>query len=377
MNRQEQQTSPTRTVSQGSLSDARLPGRWVVLARSTWIILVVLTLGIFFASLPEFLAVLQTSCAGATCSYLQLHSEQVEWLAGMGRSSADYAASLVALALTSVALCLLVSALIVWRRPDDRMALLIALLLVAFGPNFVAESLLPQPSFWQLPLEGLDFLAVALLVPVFSLFPSGRFVPRWTRWTLVVVLAGLVLHMFFPTVSLPNLLAWYLVLGEGAILVVARLYRYRRMSGPLERQQTKWVVLGATVPAVIWIGGTILSLLFPTLVNPMSPAGVFYLLALNSFGTGLVLLIPLSIGVAILRYRLWDIDTLINKALVYGLLTGLLGAVYAGLIIGLQALVSRLTGQTGASPLIIVASTLTIAALVRPVRPRLPALIHR
>src|SRR5262249_41723716 len=204
-------------------------------------------------------------------------------------------------------------------------------------------------------------------------FPSGRFVPRWTRWILVVVLAGLLLHMFFPTVSLPSLLVWYLVLGEGAILVVTQLYRYRRVSGPLERQQTKWVVLGATVPAVFWIGGTALSLLFPALVNPTSPPGVLYLLALNTLGTGLVLLIPLSIGVAILRYRLWDIDTLINKALVYGPLTGLLGAVYAGLIIGLQALVSGLTGQTGASPLIIVASTLTIAALVRPVRRRLQA----
>src|SRR5262249_30103631 len=144
MNRQEQQTPLTRTVSQGALSDAHLPGRWVVLARSTWILLVFLTLGIFFASLPEFLTVLQTSCAGATCSYLQLHPEQVEWLAGLGRSSADYAASLVALALTSVVLCLLVSALIVWRPPDGRMALLVALMLVAFGPNFVAESLLPR-----------------------------------------------------------------------------------------------------------------------------------------------------------------------------------------------------------------------------------------
>src|SRR5262249_52387426 len=240
------------------------------------------------------------------------------------------AASLVALALTSVVLCLLVSALIVWRPPDGRMALLVALMLVAFGPNFVAESLLPRPSLWQLPLEGPDFLAVALLGLVFSLFPSGRFVPRWTRWILVVVLAGLLLHMFFPTVSLPSLLVWYLVLGEGAILVVTQLYRYRRVSGPLERQQTKWVVLGATVPAVFWIGGTPLSLLFPALVNPPSPPGVLYLLALNTLGTGLVLLIPLSIGVAILRYRLWDIDTLINKALVYGPLTGLLGAVYAG-----------------------------------------------
>ena len=87
------------------------------------------------------------------------------------------------------------------------------------------------------------------------------------------------------------------------------------------------------------------------------------------------LLIPLSTGSAMLRYRLWDVDVLINKALVYGLLTGTLIAVYAGCIIGLEALLRGLFNQT--SEIAIVVSTLTIFALFHPLRKRIQAAIDR
>jgi hypothetical protein len=85
--------------------------------------------------------------------------------------------------------------------------------------------------------------------------------------------------------------------------------------------------------------------------------------------------IPLSIAIAILRYRLWDVDVLINKTLVYGLLTGTLVALYAGCIIGLQALLRGLFHQT--SEVAIVISTLLIAALFQPLRKRIQAGVDR
>jgi hypothetical protein len=91
----------------------------------------------------------------------------------------------------------------------------------------------------------------------------------------------------------------------------------------------------------------------------------------------LLLLLPLSIGIAILRYRLWDIDRVINRTLVYGTLTALLALIYCGCVVLLQHLVNGATGQVGQSPLVIVASTLAIAALFQPLRHRIQQIIDR
>src|SRR5438552_18136804 len=87
--------------------------------------------------------------------------------------------------------------------------------------------------------------------------------------------------------------------------------------------------------------------------------------------------VPFVFGTAILRYGLWDIDVLINRTLVYGTLTAILALVYFGLVIGLESLVRLFTGQTAQSPIVIVASTLAIAALFQPLRHRLQAIIDR
>ena len=169
----------------------RLHGYWLVLARAGWVVLVVFTLIIVVASLQVYVAQLQTICTGTACAFSQqLTPEQARMLKGIGLSPGDYAAYTVALTLASVVVCLVVSTLIVWRRSDDRMALLVALMLVTVGPIIETSTLLPILSPWRVPTACLYFLALALLVLVFLLFPSGKFVPRWTRWTLVVFLAG-------------------------------------------------------------------------------------------------------------------------------------------------------------------------------------------
>jgi hypothetical protein len=350
-----------------STVDTRLQGRWLLLARVVWLVVVLLTLTIFFASLPEYVAQLQTPCAGSVCAYLQLSAEQVKVLQGVGFSPGDYAAYTIALTLAIMALCLVVSTLIVWRRPDDRMALLVALMLVTFGPIFVTSSVLTSSPL-QIPNACLYFLALSLLVLVFLLFPSGQFVPRWTRWTLVVSLAVQVPVTFFPNAPftltiLGDSLGYFMLLGEIMILVGVQLYRYRRVSSPLERQQTKWVVFGMALPITVYIGGTVLSLIFPALADYNSLYGAPYQLALNAISTCLILLIPLSFGFAMLRSRLWDIDVLINRTLVYGALTVSLTAVYVGLVIGLSALLRGLISQDNS--VAIVLSTLAIAALAQ------------
>src|SRR5215472_9375006 len=131
---------PRQDPGEGSYAlDTRLQGRWLLLGRAGWVVLVLLTLAIFFASLPEYVAQLQTPCAGL-CAYQQLSAEQIEVLQGNGFSPGDYATYTIALTLAIMVVCLVVSMLIAWRRSDDRMALLVALMLVTFGPIFVTSS---------------------------------------------------------------------------------------------------------------------------------------------------------------------------------------------------------------------------------------------
>jgi len=370
--------STEQTESSERHSYARLQGGWLLLARGTWLALVVLTLSIFGASLPVYLAQLQTTCtdiSGTECSYLQLSPEQGEALKEIGLSTGNYVASLVGITFTSVVVCLVVSTLIVWRRPDDRMALLVALMLVTSGPS-ILSSTVPANSLLQVLNACLFFLALALLVLVFSLFPSGRFVPIWTRWTVVVCLAGQVSYIFFPNAPFTlkingDPIGYLMLLGELAILAVVQLYRYRRVSSPLQRQQTKWVVFGFAVPITVFVGGTLLYQMFPALASPSS----LYPLAFNVVSTALSLLIPLSFGIAMLRARLWDIDVLINRTLVYGTLTVSLALVYVGLVIGLQALLRSIISHD--SGVAIVISTLAIYWLFQPLRRRIQRIIDR
>jgi hypothetical protein len=146
------------------------------------------------------------------------------------------------------------------------------------------------------------------------------------------------------------------------------MYRYRYVSTLVQRQQTKWVVYGFTANIVVSVLVFLPKLIFPRSLFPLVFLPVFICAAF---------LYPFTIGIAILRYRLWDIDLIINRTLVYGTLTVTLALVYFGLIISLQSLVHLVTGTISEQPLVIVASTLTIAALFQPLRRRIQKVIDR
>jgi hypothetical protein len=132
-----------------------------------------------------------------------------------------------------------------------------------------------------------------------------------------------------------------------------------------------WVVYGVSLG---WGGYLVLftaSLFFPALFLTGSPGNMIKLTA----AYGLVLLPPLAIGLAILRFRLWEIDLLINRTLVYGTLTGILVLVYGGLVIGLSALLRGIISQSSGAAIVL--STLTIAGLCQPLRSRLQQVIDR
>jgi len=262
------------------------------------------------------------------------------------------------------------------------MALLVSLFLVAFGTATFdpagVDILISAHSAWWLPAKSVQILGEVCAVLFFLVFPGGRFVPRWTRWIGVVFLAFQIPSDLFPDLysrspALESVQGLVFV-GFLVSIVWSQIYRYRRVSTMEQRRQTKWVVFGTTLAiAGLFVVVLPFSLFFAW------PGGdqPLVLLLIN---TGLwlsMLLIPLSIGVAVLRSRLFDIDLVINRTLVYGSLTALLAALYFGGVTVTQSLFRALTGQERQPQLAIVLSTLVIAALFNPLRRRIQAFIDR
>jgi K+-sensing histidine kinase KdpD len=143
--------------------------------------------------------------------------------------------------------------------------------------------------------------------------------------------------------------------------------RLRRAVG-VERQQLKWFAYAVAIFAIV-------TTLYVITLAIDAPG--WFEWAANAILTAAGTTIPISIGIAILRYRLYDIDLLINRTLVYGLLTATLALVYYGVVTATQALFRTLTSQQELPQLVIVASTLVIAALFNPLRRRIQAFIDR
>ncbi len=354
-----------------SAAHTRLSGSRLILARVTWVAVVTLIVALFLVMLPAYYTFLQTVCTGATCGPTQPTPASAQGIQKLGLSLGAYATFTLALTLASELLCIVVSAVIFWRKSDDWMALLVALGEVALGILYVTFTLQGSHSAWQVPAIVLTVLGNGAFFLVGSLFPHGRFVPRWTRWLLPCWVVSGLAFLFFHDVSFMYLVYKLVWLGVVVLLVIALFYRYRYASSPLQRQQTKWVIYGGSVAGIIEVGLTLPLYLFPSLRQ----AGSFYQLVIAPAYILVVFLVPLSIGLAILRYRLYDIDLLINRTLVYGTLTVSLALVYAGLIIGLQALMGAIIKQN--NDVVIVVSTLTIVALFLPLRHRIQNIIDR
>lgn len=373
-----QHATGATTERHGPTGPARLRGRQPLLVRGAWLALIAVVLTISLVTFPAYLAQLQTPCAGFTCQYQQLTPDQVVTLEQAGLSLDWYAVAMVVLMLASVAVCWGVSALIVWRRPNERIAILVALLLVALGPLGVVFALPQGLVPWQEAHNYLALLFQELLVFVFVLFPSGRFAAHWMRWVFVVLLVMQIPSVFFPANLLlsstpSSQFGWLLTVVTMVSVAGVQLYRYRWVSNVIERQQTKWVVFGLALPCLYYFGQTVLDLV----LLPFDKSSPIYVLAFNSSGYLLSFCLPLAFGFAMLRYHLWNIDSLINRTLVYGSLTAILALVYGGGVIGSQAVVSRFTHGSEQSPLIVVGTTLIIAALFQPLRRYLQALIDR
>jgi signal transduction histidine kinase len=290
-------------------------------------------------------------------------------LAQANLSLGFYAAYSLMMEVGLAAVCLTLAAVIFWRRSDDRMALFVALLLVLLGTTFFTTMqawLAVYPSLSPM-IRAFEYLGNVSLFIFFYLFPSGRFVPRWTRWLAVAMLTLVALSALLPDSSLnpdnyPVPIFILFMLGLLLTGVYAQVYRYRRVSGRVERQQTKWVVFGFAAALVGLLG----TLFFWVVLFSLAEPGTVGEMVGSATMTLFMLLIPLSIGTAILRYRLFDIDLVINRTLVYGALTACVVGIYV-LIVGYLGELFR----TDSDLLVSLIATGGVAVLFAPLRDRL------
>ena len=155
---------------------------------------------------------------------------------------------------------------------------------------------------------------------------------------------------------------------------LTQIYRYIKVYTPRERQQTKWVVFGL----VIGISLNYLSGLLPVIWPELNTPGSLYRMTQIVWLALFWIPIPLGVGIAILRSRLYDIDVIIRRTVIYGLLTAILAGVYAGGVIGGQRALLAITGVNASdTPVIVVLSTLAVAALFQPLRRWIQTAIDR
>jgi signal transduction histidine kinase len=289
--------------------------------------------------------------------------ETAQALQKLGLSVGAYANFTLALELALALLCFSLGAVIFWRRSDDWMALLGGLAVVAsvaFNGNVIS---MDMSSAWGWIAMGLFVFAGGLYLLVLSL-ADGRFVTHWAPLMLLCWVIA-VIH-YFVFMNYVYSLVWSLALG---LLLIARAYHHRTAESPIQRQQSKWFIFGGCVQLIIAVATIVPALIFPALWQN----GSFYQLVAN--GLALIILsfvFPVCIGLGILRYRLYDIDIIIRRTLVYGILTICVVGVYVLVVWGLGTLI----GSSG-NLLISLVATGLVAVLFQPLRTVLQRGVNR
>lgn len=257
------------------------------------------------------------------------------------------------------------SAILLLRRPEDFTAALFAFVFLAIASNAYNTRFALPDAWWRFlsaTTVALFYIGFAVIV---YLFPTGRFLPRWMLLPFIVTGVS-ALNVYFPFGTALSAIGGNLYLAAGVVGLLGAIHRYRRLLTPIQRQQFKWLLLLLLLFASV----VILTTLLGSLSDSVADRAV--ITAVSDIVTPIMLAsIPIAIGVALLRYRLFEIDLIINRSLVYGIVTlAAVGLFFAALLL------LQLVGQT--QPLIALAIAFGGTALLyRPLRHRARHFVDR
>jgi signal transduction histidine kinase len=336
-----------------------LHGRLHTAVRILWVIWALGALGIFIASLPAYFGgVVPHSSNLVAAEEISLAAEIFD-VAG---AIASISAALVSMGLAT---------LLFLRKSDDGMAMFVSFLLLTYGivmagPLERLALLLDSVGDSVTPAQTILLATPILLLAL--MFPSGRFVPRWTRWLVPASLIWIISVFALPPMEEFSTVPPIGIMGVVILALslplfglYAQIYRYRNVSTLEERQQTKWVVYGLG----LWFLSIIIASI-PYMIFINQPEGTpvtltFRIMALMWWVS--MLIIPVSLTLSVLRYRLWEIDFVVNRTLVYGSLTAIVVVIYVLIVGGLGMIF-----QSQGSLLVALVATGLIAVLFQPLR---------
>jgi hypothetical protein len=317
---------------------------------------------------PLGYAYLHTVCPGG-CS---LTPQNVRALEHIGLSITFYANLYMVIQMLYILVCVGIALLIVFKKPGQWVPLGLSCFLIWFsafeGANYPA--LLAAYPVLNVPVQLLLGLGGGIVgFYAFLTFPNGKFGSRWVLWFYLVNVFEGVLAVFITTpvfVVINNvfgLLSFFIIVG-------VLIYRSRRLLNAKERTATKWLIVSWSVfiPTLILV-----FFIIPAVV----PVDSFALLIVNIagfFGCGINIA---GILMAVMYANAFDIDVFVRRTLVYTLLTAILALLYVGMVFGSQFIFATFSPQAAQSPVILVASTLVIAALFQPLRHRIQRSIDR
>lgn len=350
------------------------PNRWLRLARWGILAYAFFVLILFLAGLLLFPAYAEEHYLAFTPNDFWTPEQTQAALAEVGLPSTYVAWRLLITETLILGMMGILGLFLLWRKSNDWFILFVGFSFLLFAPgNTVVRPVIeaiPHLEAWVTFVGGIGWQLFFIL---FYLFPDGHFVPRWTRWMPVLWLGVNLVPRLFGVHLFQSTAGQWVGIGLVVTAVGSQIYRYGWRATLVQRQQTKWIVavLIVVILFVALIAPGIFqaphpSALGPTLIRALVGNVLFQLLFLA---------IPVAIVIAILRYRLWDIDLIIRKTLLYSVLTALLALVYFGTVILLQRLLGNVLSESSTPATVL--STLLIAALFVPLRRRIQNFLDR
>jgi signal transduction histidine kinase len=362
-------TRPGLIDMPGSPFDTVLQGRRLTLTRLGWGVATGLSLIVFVAGMRASLSTSLFSRMPELAGRYDIAMFRI--FAGNQFLASEW---VLTMAVVQLITFLIVGFLLFWRRSNDWLAILASMMCITVGVGFSPNTIfLPVlwPA-WQGATTAQQILTFGSLVLILLVFPNGRFVPHWTRALAVGWLLYSITWFVWPELN-PHQsslsVALLIFISAAGFGLVSQLFRYRHVSNSVERQQSKWVLTGfLTTHACFFLLVTLSVAGITPRLDQIAPLPVRLL---NTVFGLTAILIPISIAFAIFRYRLWDIDLFINRAIVYGSLTALIVIFYAT-VVGVLGTIFRFENNLMLSVL----ATGLIAVLFNPIRVRLQRAVN-